>query len=184
MKTALSVLGLAASIEAALAAALRNPVAEAVEAGWHYADRSADPADHLRAGALNAALAQLDIDLRGVGNTSVEQIGDQLAASVDAGEPTAVAAERIEPILHDRERAEMIARTEIARAMEASVLAYGREVGGMDKEWLDAPGACPICQANAAEGTVPIHRAFASGDEAPPAHPRCRCALALVGASD
>jgi hypothetical protein len=179
---ALQALGFPVSQEVALAAALTAPVTTAVDAGWDakVSPGTALPEEMLRQGALGEALANLRVDLQGVSETSVTEIGDQLAASVAAGENTAQATARIDGVLHDEKRAEVVARTEIARAMEGAMLAMAKATGGMDKEWLDAPGACPVCVANAAQGAIPLTRPFNSGDQHPPAHPRCRCATALV----
>ena len=78
-------------------------------------------------------------------------------------------------------RAQMIARTEIARAdMHGSMIAY-RASGVVDsKEWLLGDAACDICQANAAEGIIPLDQDFSSGDDAAPAHPNCECTVSPV----
>lgn len=83
-------------------------------------------------------------------------------------------------------RAETIARTEVSRAQnEASLKAYTSN-GYEGKRWLtsgfdvdngDAFGPCVI---NEAAGPVALHDAFPSGDDAPPAHPRCRCTVVPV----
>lgn len=83
-------------------------------------------------------------------------------------------------------RAEMIGRTEIARAQEQGALAAWKKSGVVDRvEWVlgsehdaDVP-AGDECDDN--DGVVvAIGEAFPSGDEAPPAHPNCVCALMPV----
>jgi hypothetical protein len=89
-----------------------------------------------------------------------------------------------------RRRAEVIARTETARAWEAVTFETFERNGIRARRWLtaeDSPSAeltpvCPTCLENAAQGYVEIDEPFfsVSGDEImhPPAHPWCRCALA------
>lgn len=78
-------------------------------------------------------------------------------------------------------RAVRIARTEIINSSTAGNLA-GYEASGVvwGKEWLVGIGACVVCLANAAEGPIPLRQAFLSGDQAPTAHPHCRCAIAPI----
>lgn len=81
------------------------------------------------------------------------------------------------------ERADLIARTEVARAdMEGSMAGY-RESGVVEKkEWLisNDENVCDICEGNAAQGEIGLDDEFESGDDAPPAHPACQCSLAPV----
>lgn len=81
-------------------------------------------------------------------------------------------------------RAKLIAETEIGNANGA-----GRQVGleaaeslGLDvkKQWIAEAGACEMCQANAKQGPIALAKAFASGDMAPLAHPRCMCDMVGV----
>jgi hypothetical protein len=73
----------------------------------------------------------------------------------------------------------MIARTETADALEQAFMDRSKAMGVTGKEWI-THDPCPICEENGAEGVVPIDHIFSSGDERPPAHPNCRCALAPV----
>ncbi len=45
------------------------------------------------------------------------------------------------------------------------------------KRWIDHAGACPQCQANAAQGVIPTGELFDGGVVAPPQHPNCICDL-------
>ncbi|MDE1907685.1 MAG: hypothetical protein KGH75_14675, partial [Rhodospirillales bacterium] len=75
------------------------------------------------------------------------------------------------------DRAELIARTEVANALTEGAYAGAVSVGMKVKRWLlsNDEGVCPICTANAAQEWIPIDKPFQSGDLAPIAHPRCRC---------
>lgn len=78
-----------------------------------------------------------------------------------------------------RIRAKMIARTETANALETAFMDRSKDMGVTGKEIITGD-PCEICQANAAEGIVPIDHVFLSGDKSPPFHPNCVCALAPV----
>lgn len=78
-----------------------------------------------------------------------------------------------------RSRARSIATTEINDAMSEAALRKVKAVGLDGKRWIRSPGACPICEANAAQGIIPVDDYFQSGHKRPPAHPgKCRCAVA------
>jgi hypothetical protein len=76
-------------------------------------------------------------------------------------------------------RADMIARTETADALEQAFMDRAKEYKVTGKRWVTF-NPCEICEANEAEGDVPLDHVFSSGDTRPPAHPRCRCSLAPV----
>ena len=49
------------------------------------------------------------------------------------------------------------------------------------KIWLlPASGACPVCQANADAGAIPVRDKFPSGHLTWPAHKGCRCDVSPV----
>lgn len=79
-------------------------------------------------------------------------------------------------------RAETIARTETSAANNrASLQAYtSRGVEG--KRWMTSGfdvdnGQIGPCVENEAAGVIRLGDTFPSGDDAPPAHPRCRCTI-------
>lgn len=76
-------------------------------------------------------------------------------------------------------RAKVIARTETSNALETAFMDRAHDMGVTGKEIITGD-PCEICQANAAEGIVPIDHIFLSGDTRPPFHPNCVCALAPV----
>jgi hypothetical protein len=84
-----------------------------------------------------------------------------------------------------RERAELIAETEVRRANSQAALdgyTAARDDLGIEmmKEWLLGEAPCDICQGNADQGPIPLEEPFESGDDAPPGHPNCECALSPV----
>lgn len=84
-----------------------------------------------------------------------------------------------EPQAHIRDRAEMVAVTEIGKGYEAGarVVIQGLQDQGleMEKQWLPVDDPCDICAANADQDWIAADDAFDSGDDTPPGHPSCRC---------
>lgn len=82
-----------------------------------------------------------------------------------------------------RERAKLIAVTEVGEAYQHGNLLAAREVAdagtAMVKAWqtADDERVEPECRANQAAGWIGLADPFPSGHQRPLAHPRCRCAL-------
>lgn len=72
---------------------------------------------------------------------------------------------------------------EFATALEA--LAAGEEskidVEMHQKQWVTDADPCEDCEDNADEGWIDADDEFPSGDDEPPAHPNCKCALDIRG---
>ena len=80
-------------------------------------------------------------------------------------------------------RAEMISRTEIARAdVEGNMAAYRQSGIVVGKQWIlgSEYDDNDECLENAEAGVIPLDAAFPSGDDAPPAHPHCLCDVVPV----
>ncbi|WP_166345087.1 phage minor head protein [Phytoactinopolyspora limicola] len=86
---------------------------------------------------------------------------------------------------HIRDRAELVAVTEIGEAYEHGqwmVIERLREQGiQTDKAWLSAEDArvCDVCEPAAAAGWIPSGNEFPNGRHRPLGHPGCRCALTI-----
>jgi 8-oxo-dGTP pyrophosphatase MutT (NUDIX family) len=79
-------------------------------------------------------------------------------------------------------RSQMIARTEVARAMNTGALQAYRDAGVAYKHLLTAPGdACEICQDAADDGDIPLDAPFSAGGILGLCHVQCRCAPAPSG---
>lgn len=116
--------------------------------------------------------------IQAVSETGMDDLARAIAEAVADGDSADSLARRLPEILRVPQRAGMIARTEIARAVSAATLDTYRDMGVSRKEWLIAPeGACPRCKANAKAGPIPLDAAFPDGSPCPPGHPECRCAL-------
>lgn len=139
---------------------------------------------------------------RSLNATAARHIQDRVQAGVVAGDSIGEIAAAIERSFYFSEdgianRAEMIARTESARAFTEGNLQAWEESGAVSgKQWLLAPDACEFCEAVAKEyedRTLPLRQPFKqvgdavrgesgavmeldySDTDAPPLHPQCRC---------
>ena len=73
-------------------------------------------------------------------------------------------------------RAEVIARSEVARAMNAGAIAAYRDNGVTHKHLLVAPNdTCDVCKAARKQGVIPLDSIFPAGGLGGPFHPQCRC---------
>jgi SPP1 gp7 family putative phage head morphogenesis protein len=99
------------------------------------------------------------------------------ALLVAGGTAAAIAA-----LLVNVNSADMVAQTEVTRAMAAGAAEIYRLAGVQLVEWVTAEDdhVCPLCDANEAAGPQFPGQAFPSGAFQPPQHPRCRCALLPV----
>jgi SPP1 gp7 family putative phage head morphogenesis protein len=81
------------------------------------------------------------------------------------------------------ERSDVIARTELNFAASTGAMEGYRASGVVTgKVWLTAEDdkVSEECQANGDAGEIGLDEDFPSGDDAPPVHPNCRCAVAPV----
>jgi SPP1 gp7 family putative phage head morphogenesis protein len=82
-----------------------------------------------------------------------------------------------------KDRAMTIARTETNFAASQGALEGYKASGVVEgKLWLTAEDdlVSEECEANADAGVIGLDEDFPSGDDAPPVHPNCRCAIAPV----
>jgi SPP1 gp7 family putative phage head morphogenesis protein len=174
--------------QAAKAAVTGDPVDWA---GWTPADSAA--AEQIAGDGLQRLLADADITIQSIAASRVSDLADALQATL-ASDVTHVPplpeplppvnsvdslARALTEILDNPGRARMVAHTEIARAQSAAALDQYRQLDVATKGWLTAEDAkvCPACDADEAAGDIPLPDRFPSGNDAPPGHPVCRCAL-------
>lgn len=99
----------------------------------------------------------------------------QLADSID------------ESVAFSGDRALLVARTEMARAHVQGALDAAMDSGVVvAKRWLlgSEHDHDDECDENDAEGLIAFDDEFSSGDDGPPAHPNCVCALVFYTAAD
>jgi SPP1 gp7 family putative phage head morphogenesis protein len=148
---------------------------------------------------LRDLMATKDITIKGLKDTTISDIGRQLADTMQAGLSIRDAAagvlevlpqrsyeqlveDRLKGILDNPARAMLIARTETARAMVAASLERYTADNIQSLEWL-VGDPCDDCAKN--EGViVPLGDQFPSGDTEPPVHPNCLCDIAPVTGFD
>lgn len=83
------------------------------------------------------------------------------------------------PIGHIKDRAQLVAVTELAFAYGAGTRQTANTLSSagldMEKSWLPTTDPCDLCDGNDNEGWIDLEDSFFSGDENIPAHPGCRC---------
>jgi 8-oxo-dGTP pyrophosphatase MutT (NUDIX family) len=78
-------------------------------------------------------------------------------------------------------RAELIARTEVARAVNSAAIQCYRDHGVQFKHLLLSPNACDLCKDAADDGEIPLDAVFSAGGVLGLVHPACRCVPAPAG---
>ncbi len=122
-------------------------------------------------------------------DTMKEDIALQVQEAVEQGQSVDVISNVIDSFFDDQSdyRADRLARTETIDAYAQGNLEGYRQSGVVTgKEWLFDGGTCEsnICPANVDDGVIGLDDTFSSGDDAPPAHPNCECALQPVTGDD
>lgn len=74
-------------------------------------------------------------------------------------------------------RARMIASTEMNVAFSEATMRKLQRMDVQYKVWITSADACDFCVENEEAGAIPIGEPFPSGDDRPPGHPSCRCAV-------
>lgn len=120
--------------------------------------------------------------IKSIATTRMNDLAAVIAQAVDEGWSADRLAGEIRGMLTIPSRAEMIATTEIARAISAASIERYRGAGIEWIEWDtgDDERVCPICAANEDGGPVRLGQQFPSGALYPPAHPWCRCSPQAV----
>ena len=72
-------------------------------------------------------------------------------------------------------RSELIARTEVARAINSAAIQCYRDYGVSHKHLLLSPNACDLCKDAADDGDIPLDSPFSAGGVTGTVHPACRC---------
>jgi len=113
----------------------------------------------------------------GLDGETAAQINQIIADNLSLGS-TGIAkliADQIDEIT--LERAETIAKTETARAIEITQFILAKNDFGLEyKEWITGTfEVCPICLDNENQGRIAIDRDFDGGVSCPPQHPNCGC---------
>jgi 8-oxo-dGTP pyrophosphatase MutT (NUDIX family) len=143
-----------------------------VPTSWDAWTPGMTEANKITALGWKESLADADITLGGITDTTVNKLAYAIADGVNAGDPSDVIARALNGILSDPKRAELIAHTESARMLNNAAMDQYKLLGVTQWDLIVSAGACnetciPVKDANphnVGEGpTVPLH-------------PRCRCA--------
>ena len=152
---------------------------------WTPGDYAA--ADAIAGPGLRQLLAEAGIRIKSIAESRLEELSAVLEATLRSDEilrapgteplPPFLSvgdlAKRLEAVLDNPDRAELVAQAEIARAQATAARQVYLETGRSEVEISTAEDdkVCPICEAAAKLGAHPI-------GEPPlvPLHPRCRCA--------
>ena len=124
----------------------------------------------------------LELIGRDVDETTVERLKNILLTGMETGQRFQDIIKAIRDAgAFSRQRAQTIAVTEIGNAYTEGTMRTAKDLAAeglmMEKSWLPDGDPCEICEGNAAQDWIPIDEDFESGDDAPLAHPNCRCAL-------
>lgn len=112
----------------------------------------------------------------GITNTSRTFLQKAVADWIESGQPLDSLISDVERMF-SRNRAEMIAITEVTRAFAEGNLASWKASGVVNgKRWMTAEDelVCPIC-APLANSEAELNGNFEGNLDSPPAHIRCRC---------
>jgi hypothetical protein len=126
---------------------------------------------------LRRFLAGLDVD--GLARTRVARLASVMARAVDEDWTADRVAAALRDVLDDPNAALTTTTAVVVAASGAAALAVYEALDVAEVRWVTEADnrVCPICDANSAAGPVKLGDPFPSGDPAPPAHPRCRCAV-------
>ena len=134
---------------------------------------------------LRALLDQAEITIKSVADSRLDELGRALAQGAANGDSADTIARAITDLLSNPSRAHMIATTELCRAVSAASVQSYKAARYTHKELLTAEDdrVCPICELNAAAGSIPMDAPFPSGELYGPFHPWDRCAVAPTAGS-
>lgn len=126
------------------------------------------------------AAEQVNDTIVGIDATTLESVADAVSAGISQRLGVPGTAKLIKDVVDGMStwRAEMIASTEMNDAMSQAYLGKLKRNAVEMKQWILGPNACDQCVDNAEASPIPVDDDFPSGDDAPPAHPKCVCAVA------
>lgn len=127
---------------------------------------------------LRQLLADADVTIKSIADNRLGALARVLAdgiATGDTGSSEFVGA--IGDLLDDASLADMVATTEVTRALVAGSLDTYLAAGATYIAFLSAEDTrvCPGCSENEDQGPIPVFDQFENG--MPPVHPNCRCTI-------
>lgn len=124
---------------------------------------------------LRTLLDREQIRIASIADSRLDELGRHLALGAARGDSADAIAADITALLSSPARAQMIAATELARAVSAATADGYERRGVTHSTWSTAydDRVCPACDANEAEGAHELGIPFISGAMYPPQHPMC-----------
>lgn len=118
--------------------------------------------------------------VKGINQTTLDSMQELIGDAIDNRLSVEDLARNLTGELEDfsLNRARVIARTEMADAFAQSALDKLNDYNIEYKQWISYSDCCDVCTDNEDDGPIPVDENFSSGDDAPPAHPNCRCTIA------
>lgn len=128
---------------------------------------------------LRDLLDKFEIQVKSIADSRLDELGRALAVGAARGDSADTIARDITAMLSNPGRAQMIATTELCRASSAAAVEGYKQARYTHKELITAQDerVCPICEANAEAGSIPMDAPFPSGEIYGPFHPWDRCAV-------
>jgi len=147
----------------------------------HFAEAEGDPPPMLTGeeAALYASVRAGEL-VSGINDTTQQLIADAVEQGIEDSLGVNGTAQLIRSVLEDMtvSRSQMIASTEMNDAFSQATMRKLDRLGVEYKQWITSPGnVCDECTENEDASPIPLEENFPSGDDAPPAHPNCRCAV-------
>jgi hypothetical protein len=170
----------------AFAGLMRRPYMLLLRQGWEAGSSAVgvDLAFDLANENVQRILKDLLIKIKGVAETTKDDIRRMVGEAAASGWSIEEFAAQIRAkgLEASKTRSEAIAVTATAEGYSRGSLLYYKESGVVEKtEWLLTDNPCPICEEIvASRPQVLLDEEFADGVFHPPAHPRCRCAIAPI----
>ncbi|MGW2692337.1 phage portal protein [Streptomyces sp. NPDC001296] len=131
------------------------------------------------ANGLERLLNEAGITIRSVAANRMDKLAKALSDALARGDSTDTLAGDLEDILDDASWADMVAVTEIARAVSAATLDIYLANGITLVSWVTAADerTCMPCSVNEDTSPIQLGAYFPGGVTTPPQHPLCRCCL-------
>lgn len=139
--------------------------------GWEAA------AAQVSATGLDEVLSTSTKTAQGITDTALERLSTTMQAGLTAGDSSDTIAAAMSDVISDPAKAAEIAVTEANRAMSAASIATYSANGVTQWDWL-VSDPCLLCADQEAGNPHDV------GDDTPPQHPMCRCALSPLGPSE
>lgn len=111
-----------------------------------------------------------------INETTQNMLVQQIKNSIALGESEDQMATRLNKILNNENRANLIAQDQSVRAYNQGRKYAAQDLGLTKKTWESSFGACPICTELGGQ-TIAISDVFPGDYDAPPAHPHCKCSI-------